>query len=158
GLLAQTSQLYRELKGREAKIRRLVDANVVGIYFGDLEGRILEANDAFLRVVQYRREDLASGTVRWTELTPAEWRKHDEDAIAALKATAAVEPYEKEFLRRDGSRIPVLVGGALFEEGGTESVTFVLDLSEQKRAEAEIRALKDQLHRENLVLRDEVDR
>jgi PAS domain S-box-containing protein len=157
-LLVETSRLYRELQGREAKIRRLVDANVVGIYFWDLDGQILEANDAFLRVVQYEREDLVSGTVRGTELTPAEWHERDEDAMAALKATSSVQPYEKEFFRKDRSRVPVLAGGALFEEGGKEGVAFVLDLSEQKRAEAEIRVLKDQLYKENLVLREEVDR
>jgi formate hydrogenlyase transcriptional activator len=91
-------------------------------------------------------------------LTPAEWRERDEDAMAALKATSTVQPYEKEFFRKDGSRVPVLAGGALFEEGGEEGVAFVLDLREQKRAEAEIRALKDQLYKENLVLREEVDR
>ena len=157
-LLAETSRLYRELQGREAKIRRLVDANVVGICFWDLDGQILEANDAFLRIVEYGREDLVSGAVRWTELTPAEWRERDEDAMAALKVTSTVQPYEKELVRKDGSRVAVLAGGALFEEGGKEGVAFVLDLTDQKRAEAEIRALKDQLYKENLVLRDEVDR
>ena len=96
--------------------------------------------------------------MRWTDLTPAEWRERDEGALAALKATGTVQPYEKEFLRKDGIPIPVLAGAALFQEGGNEGVAFVLDLSEQKRAEAEIKALKEQLYRENLALRDEVDR
>ncbi len=91
-------------------------------------------------------------------MTPPEWRDSDERAMARLSKTGTVQPYEKELLRKDGSRVPVLVAGALFEEGGSEGVAFALDLSEQKRAEAEIRALKDQLYRENLVLRDEVDR
>jgi transcriptional regulator with GAF, ATPase, and Fis domain len=69
-----------------------------------------------------------------------------------------VEPYEKEWFRKDGTRVPLLVAGALFEEGGNEGVAFALDLSEQKRSEAEIRALKDQLYKENLALRDEVNR
>jgi len=154
----EKTRLYRDLADRESRVRRLVDANVVGIFLWDLDGRIFEANDAFLGMVQYGRDDLVSGAVRWPELTPAEWRERDEQAIAQLKATATVQPYEKEFFRKDGSRVTVLAGGALFEHGGNDGVAFVLDLSEQKRAEAEIRALKDQLYRENLVLRDEVDR
>jgi PAS domain S-box-containing protein len=123
----------RELaKGLEAKIRRLVEANVAGIVMWNLEGAITGANEAFLRMVQYDREDLAAGCVRWTELTPAQWRDRDERAIAELKATGIFQPFEKEFLRKDGSLVPILVGGALFEGSGNEGVAFVLDLTEQK--------------------------
>ncbi len=125
--------------GLEAKVRRLVDANVVGIVMWNLEGTITGANEAFLRMVQYDREDLASGRVRWADLTPPEWRGHAERAIADLKATGSFQPFEKEYFRKDGSRVPGLVGGALFEGGGKEGVAFVLDLSEQKRAERALR-------------------
>jgi PAS domain S-box-containing protein len=154
----ENTQLYRDLEDREAKIRRLVDANILGIFIWHLEGAIVGSNEAFLRMLQYRREDLLSGSVCWTDLTPVEWRERDESALAALKATGTVQPYEKEYFRKDGSRVSVLVGGALFKEGGNDGVAFVLDLSEQKRAEAEIRALRDQLYKENLALRDEVER
>jgi len=96
--------------------------------------------------------------VRWTDLTPAEWRDCDERAVADLKATGIFQAFEKEFFRKNGSRVPVLMGGALFEGSRNDGVAFVLDLSEQKRAEAEIKALKDQLYKENLALRDEVVR
>jgi PAS domain S-box-containing protein len=130
----------RELaSGLEAKIRRLVEANVVGIVMFNLEGAIIGANEAFLHMVQYRREDIDSGRIRWTDLTAAEWRDRDERAIAALKATGIFQPFEKECLRKDGSRVPVLLGGALFEAGGNEGVAFILDLSEQKRAEKALR-------------------
>lgn len=126
----------RELaRGLEAKIRRLVEANVVGIVMWNLEGAITGANDAFLRMVQYDREDLGSGRVRWTDLTPAEWRGDDEQAVTGLRATGIFQPYEKEYFRKDGSRVPVLLGGALFEASGNEGVAFVLDLSELKHAE-----------------------
>ncbi len=154
----ENSRLYRDLEDREGKIRRLVDANILGIFIWSLEGAIVGANEAFLRMLQYGRDDPLSGRVRWTDLTPGEWRERDERAVTELKGTGTVQPYEKEFFRKDGSRVPVLIGGALFQEGGNEGVAFVLDLSEQKRAEAEIRVLKDQLYRENLALRDEVDR
>lgn len=125
--------------GLEAKVRRLVEANVVGIAMWNLEGAITEANEAFLNLVKYDRDDLTSGRVRWTDLTPAEWRECDYWAIAQLKATGIFQPYEKEFFRKDGSRMPVLLGGALFEGSGNEGVAFVLDLRRQKRAQDELR-------------------
>src|SRR5215468_4622310 len=138
-LLAETSRFYRELQNREAKIRRLVEANVVGIVMWNLEGKILEANDAFLRMVEYNRDDLLSGRMCWADLTPAEWQERDARATAELKETGRVQTYEKEFFRKDGSRVPVLVGGASFVAGGNEGVAFVLDLSEQKRSEERYR-------------------
>jgi PAS domain S-box-containing protein len=125
--------------GLEAKIRRLVEANVVGIVTWNLEGVLTGANEAFLRMVQYAREDLFSGGVRWTDLTPAEWRDQDERAIADLKTSGVFQSFEKEYFRKDGSRVPVLLGGALFEGNGNEGLAFVLDLSEQKRAERALR-------------------
>jgi PAS domain S-box-containing protein len=136
----------RELaSGLEAKIRRLVEANVVGIVMWNLEGAITGANEAFLHMVQYDRDDIASGRVRWKDLTPAEWRDRDERAIAELKASRIFRPFEKEYLRKDGSRVPVLLGGALFERGGNDGVAFVLDLSEQKRAEEALRRSESNL-------------
>jgi len=130
----------RELaKGLEAKIRCLVEANVVGVVMWNLEGAITGANDAFLHMVQYDREDLPSDRLRWRDLTPAKWRGSDERAIADLKACGIFQPFEKEYFRKDGSRVPVLLGGALFEGSGNEGVAFVLDLSEQKRAEEALR-------------------
>src|SRR5262245_24642320 len=131
----------RELaSGLEAKIRRLVEANVVGIVMWNLEGAISGANEAFLQMVQYTGEDVASGRVRWTDLTPAEWRGCDAQAVAELKASGIFQPFEKEYFRKDGSRVPVLLGGALFESSGNEGVAFVLDLTEQKRAQERLRA------------------
>jgi PAS domain S-box-containing protein len=154
----ENTRLYSDLQEREARVRRLVDSNIVGVMIWNLDGRILEANDAFLNMLQYRREDIVSGGVRWTDLTPSEWRQQDERATADVKATGTVQPYEKEFVRKDGTRIAVLTGGALFDLRGNDGVAFAFDLSKQKQAEAEIRVLKDQLYRENLALRDEVDR
>ncbi len=133
------AEVRRLASGLEAKIRRLVEANVVGIVMWNLEGAITGANEAFLRMVQYDREDLSSGRVRWTDLTPAEWRGYDEGVIADLRTTGILQPYEKEYFRKDGSRVPVLLGGALFEGSENEGVAFVLDLSEQKRAERALR-------------------
>src|SRR6266487_3533377 len=138
--LKSLARLHGELEEREAKIRRLVDANIIGIFVWDVEGRILEANDAFLRLIGYDREDVVAGRLRWTELTPPEWLDRDERRwLAELKVTGSLQPFEKEYFRKDGSRVPVLIGAATFEGGGNEGVAFVLDLTERKRAEAEAR-------------------
>ena len=141
----ENTRLYRDLEEREAKIRRLVDSNIVGIFIWNLEGEIIEANEAFLRMVGYSRQDLLSGRLRWTDLTPADWHDRDELAIAGLKATGIVQPFEKEYLRKDGDRVPVLIGAAFFEESENEGVAFVLDLSERKRAEDERNRAQDAL-------------
>lgn len=139
-LLVETTWLYANAaRSNEGKIRRLVDANIIGIFVCDLQGRIFEANDAFLRILGYDRKELAWGHVRWDELTPPEWRERGERTRAELKTNGIAQPFEKEYFRKDGSRVPVLVGAALFEKGGNDGVAFVLDLSEHKRAEAALR-------------------
>src|ERR1700736_986012 len=90
--------LQSDLEEREKKIRRLVDANIIGIVIWDLQGRILDANDAFLRMVGYSREDLISTSLRWTDLTPPEWVALDEQLrVTELKMTGSLQPFEKEF-------------------------------------------------------------
>ena len=123
----------------------MVNSNIIGIITRQLEGRILEANDAFLRMVGYDREDLVAGRMLWTELTPPEWRDRAERAVAEVKMTGTAQPLEKEYFRKDGSRVPVLVGAATFEEGGNEGVAFVLDLTERKRAEEAARRSEKEL-------------
>jgi PAS domain S-box-containing protein len=138
----ENSRLYRDLQEREAKIRRLVDANIVGVLISNLEGPIFEANDAFLQMVRYTREDLTSGRLRWTEMTPPEWQAVTERAVAQLKATGTCEMYEKEYFRSDGSRVPVLVAGTVIGNSWSETLAFVLDLTERKRAEEERERLR----------------
>ncbi|WP_109477278.1 ATP-binding sensor histidine kinase [Paraburkholderia sp. C35] len=135
----ENARLYRDLAEREAKIRRLVDANIIGIIVWNADGVILEANDAFLRMVGYQREDFASGLVRWRDLTPPEWRPISMEALEQTAQTGRAQPYEKEYFRKDGSRVPVIVGLATFEASRKEGVAFVLDLTERKLAEEEAR-------------------
>ncbi|MBV8227926.1 MAG: GAF domain-containing protein, partial [Verrucomicrobia bacterium] len=135
----ENTRLYRDLEKREAKIRRLVDANIMGLFIWNFDGQIIEANEAFLHMVNYSREDLVSGRLSWKDLTPPEWSDLNKRNIAKVKVTGALQPYEKEYFRSDGSRVPVLVGAAIFEKGQNEGVSFVLDLSEQKRSEEALR-------------------
>jgi PAS domain S-box-containing protein len=114
----ENARLYSDLREREARIRRLVESSIIGIMIGDSRGRIIEANDAFLEMLDYSRDDLVSGQIRWTKLTPAEWAPADQDALAQMSATGSCKPFEKEYFRNDGSRVPVLVGAALPENTG----------------------------------------
>jgi PAS domain S-box-containing protein len=139
------ARLYHALQERESRIHRLVDANIIGICIFGPEGEILDANHSFLKTVGYDREDLDTGLLRWTNLTPPEWSDRNALAHAELAATGAIQPYEKEYFRKDGSRAPILIGAAAFDE--QQAVAFVLDLSERKRAEAEARE-SEQRYRE----------
>jgi PAS domain S-box-containing protein len=146
----ENARLYRDLGEREARIRRLVDANIIGIFIWDLEGRILEANDAFLRMVGYDRQDLASRPVRWTEMTPPEWRERDEQLwLPAVIETGTLQPFEKEFFRKDGTRVPVLLGAATFQDDEHQGVAFVIDLTERKLTADTLRALQTDLAHAN---------
>ncbi|KWT64524.1 MULTISPECIES: trifunctional serine/threonine-protein kinase/ATP-binding protein/sensor histidine kinase [unclassified Variovorax] len=131
----ENSRLYRDVAEREARIRRLVDANIVGIFIWELDGRIVEANDAFLGMVGYDRQDHAVRGLRWTDLTPPEWRRRDEQMVSDLKTSGTLQPFEKEYFRKDGGRIPVLVGVASFDETASQGVAYVVDLSERKHAQ-----------------------
>jgi PAS domain S-box-containing protein len=142
-------QTEAALRERESRIRRLVDSNIIGIHIWDFDGRIVEANDEFLRMVGYDREDLTAGRIRWADLTPPDWRDRNNARIEQQKSSGRFEPFEKEYTRKDGSRVPVLIGGATFEEGGNQGLAFVLDLSERKQVEAEARAMHMELARAN---------
>jgi PAS domain S-box-containing protein len=145
----ENARLYRELAAREARIRRLVDANIIGIMIWGIDGCILEANDAFLRMVGYDRADLMARRFRWTDITPPEWRERDERIwLPELAVTGRLPPFEKEFFRKDGGRVPVLLGAATFD-GGHEGVAFVLDLTERKRSADALRALQSELAHAN---------
>lgn len=93
----ENASLYRELAERQARIRRLVDANIIGIFVWDIDSRIIDANETFLRIIGYGRDDLVSGRLRWRDLTPIEWRDADDRRMAELEATGTAQPYEKEY-------------------------------------------------------------
>ena len=135
----ENTRLYSDLREREAKIRRLVDSNIIGIFFYNLDRHIFEANDAFLEMLGYSRDDIIAGRLDFTNLTPPEWAEADEQRLAELISTGTWRPSEKEFFRKDGSRIPVLLGSATFDELRRQGIGFVVDLTERKRAESEAR-------------------
>ncbi|MBW4615576.1 MAG: PAS domain S-box protein [Desmonostoc vinosum HA7617-LM4] len=134
--LKQTEQALRE---SEAKFRSVVESNMIGIGFWERNGKITEANDALLNMIGYTRAELVNGTVNWQDLTPAEYQQLDEQAIAQFQDSAFCTPFEKEYICKDGSRLPILIGGSHFEGTLERGAFFVLDITEHKQAEEALR-------------------
>jgi PAS domain S-box-containing protein len=135
----ENARLYRDLQEREARVRRLIDANIIGVSVWHGDGRILDANEEFLRIVGYDREDLVSGAVHWTDLTPPEEREAVLQTLEKVTAGSNQKAEERELLRKDGSRVPVLAGGTTFEGVPDEGLGFVVDVTERKRVELALR-------------------
>jgi PAS domain S-box-containing protein len=133
------------LAASEGRLRKLVDSNVVGVLFTALDGRITEANDAFLALVGYSREELEKGQLRWDSMTPPEWRFADERAIQELRNCGFCSPIEKEYVRKNGTRVPVLMGAALLPDSVHECACIVVDLTERKKVEREREVLYEEL-------------
>ncbi|HUZ27285.1 MAG TPA: SpoIIE family protein phosphatase [Streptosporangiaceae bacterium] len=133
-----TEQLRAEAAVREGAelIGRLHEANVLGVVVAG-ERRVYDANDAFLDIVGYSRDDVVAGRLSRQFLTPPEWVSRDNEAIRQVRRTGAFRPYEKEYVHRDGHRVPVVVGGAVFSKSPLRWVTFVVDLTARQRAEQE---------------------
>ena len=127
-----------ERKRHDARLRRLVDSNAQGVMFWNTRGDVTSANGAFLDIIGYGRDELDAGDIKWTAITAPEYAEADRRALAEVAARSVCTPYEKEFIRRDGSRIAVLIGAASFQDDSDEGVCFVLDLSERKRLEQQL--------------------
>jgi len=141
----QVLGFYSELREREAKIRRLIDSNIVGVVFSNIESEIYEANDAFLRMVGFTQADVDARRLRWRELTAPEWTAVSESAAQQIRETGSCDIFEKEYVRKDGSRVPVLMGAAAVDDARDEIVAFVLDITERKRNEEERERLRAEL-------------
>jgi PAS domain S-box-containing protein len=128
----------------EERLRRIAESGMVGVLFWELGGRITYANGRFLEIVGYSREDLEEGRIDWRAMTPTEWDAVDQTAIEELVTRGATTPFEKEFVRKDGARVPVLLSAAAFTDTPDSGVTLVHDITERKEAEREIqRAYED---------------
>lgn len=131
------------LRQSDARFRKLAQSSLIGVLVATLDGRVIDANDAFLEIVGYPRQAVTNGTLRWDVLTPVECRQDDERAIAQLRDTGTCTPWEKEFIRQDGTRVPVILGVTMLEESADECVCFVLEITERKKFERDLKQAKD---------------
>ena len=129
---------YRDITERkrsEGRFRLLVDSNAQGVFFWNTKGEITGSNDAFLKIVHQTREDLEAGRISWQTLTPPEYAPLDRLALEQLAEIRVCTPYEKEYVLKDGSRVPIFIGAAMFEDDPTEGVCFLIDITERKKLE-----------------------
>ena len=130
--LAERQRIEAALRESESRFRRLSESNLIGIMFWDVKGRITEANDAFLGMLGYTREDLQAGKLNWEQVTRSDVRSRDENAFAEMAETGACTPFKRQFVRKDGSRIDLLFGAALLEGSTNKIVCFALDAARYK--------------------------
>jgi len=130
------------LRASEERFRRVIDSNIIGVIVVEA-GFITEANDVFLKMVGYGRNDLVTRQLHWREMTPPEYDAEDTKARLELKATGLFSPYEKEFFRKDGSRVPILVSGVAIQTSSDkpETLCLAMDLSERRKADARVRSI-----------------
>ncbi|MEH2316241.1 PAS domain S-box protein [Nostoc sp.] len=139
---AETS--LKLLQNSEMRFSRLAESNIIGVIVTDMNnGSIMEANDAFLKMVGYTRENLSANQMNWREITPPEHLILSERSVEELKTTGVCKPFEKEYIRKDGDRIPVLLGSVFVGDTQETVIGFVVDLSERKEAQAALQQAND---------------
>lgn len=155
--ITERKQMEQALRDSQERMDCFVQSDLIGIVFARIDGRIQEANDEFLRIIGYSRQELEAGQVRWDTLTPPEYLPLDRTGIAEAQDRGSCTPYEKEYIRKDGRRVPVLVGYILLGVDRTDSIAFVLDITQRKQAEQALQAAKIELEERVLARTAELD-
>lgn len=144
--ITERKRAEEALRQSEERYRHISESGLLAIAFFNLTGHLLMANDAFLNLIGYTREEIYANQVRWAQLTPPEWTPRAQQAREEFMTTGRIRPYEREYIRKDGTRFWGLFGGARLEQSD-EGVAFVLDITARKQAEGELRHLNETLER-----------
>lgn len=129
-------QNIEELQKSESKFRRIFESDIVGLIFWNFKGAIIDANDSFLKTLGYSRNDLEEGKIDWRKITPSEWNEVDNIAINQLAKSVHSTPFEKEYFKKNGDRIPVMIAAATLDGlPNIDGIAYVLDISERKKIE-----------------------
>lgn len=136
--VTEKTKALKALQHSEARFRRIFDSKMIGFLFWDINGIITEANDLFLDMIGYTRQDLDNRKLRLYELMPAEFADADKLAMEQIALTGVCEPFEKEYIRKDGSRLPVMLGAASIDDATVRGVACVMDITQRKIMEQQI--------------------
>ncbi len=133
--ITKLNEVEKKFNDSESRFRKIFESNMIGMVFSNIKGNLYETNDAFINMIGYSRNELASKNITWKTLTPEEFLAVSNKAVEEIKESGICRPFEKEYIRKDGSRVSVLVGSASLSNEDIDVVTYVIDISEKKKAE-----------------------
>ncbi len=139
-------KIEQALRQSEERFRRMFDSKAVGMIFADFQGNIIDTNDRFLEMIGYTRQELESGAIDWMAITPEEYLAKDFECMKRLLQYGDISPWEKEYYRKDGSRVAILIGAALLQGSNNETICVIIDISARKQAEDQLRSLSNRLN------------
>ncbi|MBS7565452.1 PAS domain S-box protein [Mucilaginibacter sp. Bleaf8] len=139
----------RRLSNSELRFRKVFESNMIGMLFSSLEGAIIDANDAFLKMLGYKRADLMNGKLNWKIITPPEFMDVTNWSVEQLRENGVCPPFEKQYIKKDGSRVSVLMGAARLDDDSTaDVVAYIIDVTHQKDAEQKEQQLQSLVNKQ----------
>lgn len=137
--ITERKQTQQALLESEVRFRSLFECNIIPIGIWTKDGGLTDGNDALLDLIGYTRAELEAGLLTWKSLTPPEWEKRDAEAVEEIMARGYCTAFEKEYIHKNGHRVPILLGGGKFDQASQSGFFFAIDLSQLKQTEAELR-------------------
>lgn len=143
--ITQRKETEQALQESESRFRRIYESNMIGIAYWGESGRITDANQAYLDMIGYTREELEALQLEWKEITPQEYAQQDAAAMEQISRQGMCTPYEKEYIKKSGERVPILLGGASLEGSDQLGITFAIDITRRKQSEQALQESERQL-------------